>query len=186
MNDDRSLERAARSWLEEGPKQAPDRAVDAALARIQTTQQERDLVPWRLPNMNRTARLVASVAALAVVVAVGIFVLRPPSNVGGLPTPGPTTSPRPRATPTVSFTSAQHGYRLSYPAGWIATPTQGRFRAIHLLKAGRRKIKSRAFIQLGFSPDATAMLAHDAFDRSKANAGPFEFLLPMQPLKDTE
>ena len=42
MTDDRSLERAARSWLEEGPTRAPDRPVDAALARIQTTRQERD------------------------------------------------------------------------------------------------------------------------------------------------
>ena len=43
MTDDRSLERAARSWLEVGPTQAPERAVEAALLRIQTTPQERDL-----------------------------------------------------------------------------------------------------------------------------------------------
>ena len=42
MTDDRSLERAARSWLEVGPTQAPDRAVEAALLRIETTPQERD------------------------------------------------------------------------------------------------------------------------------------------------
>ena len=48
MNDDRSLERAARSWLEAGPTQAPDRAVEAALLQIETTSQERDLrIPWR-------------------------------------------------------------------------------------------------------------------------------------------
>ena len=50
MTDDRSLERAARSWIEAGPTRAPDRAVEAALLRIQTTPQERDLrVPWRFP-----------------------------------------------------------------------------------------------------------------------------------------
>ena len=48
MTDDRSLERAARSWIEAGPTQAPDRAVEAALLRIETTPQERDLrIPWR-------------------------------------------------------------------------------------------------------------------------------------------
>ena len=52
MTDDRSLERAARSWLENGPTEAPDRAVEAALLRIETTPQERDWhVPWRLPKM---------------------------------------------------------------------------------------------------------------------------------------
>jgi hypothetical protein len=68
MTDDRSLERAARSWLEEGPSKAPDRPVDAALARIQTTRQERDWIPWRLPTMNPIARLamVAVVAAIAI------------------------------------------------------------------------------------------------------------------------
>ena len=40
MTDDRSLERAARSWLEPGPTQAPDRAVEAALLQIQTTTQD--------------------------------------------------------------------------------------------------------------------------------------------------
>ena len=52
MTDDRSLERAARSWIEVGPTQAPDRAVEAALLRIDTTPQERDLrIPWRFPTM---------------------------------------------------------------------------------------------------------------------------------------
>jgi hypothetical protein len=103
MNDDRTLERAARSWVEEGPTRAPDRAVEAALSRIQTTAQQRDLVPWRLPIMNRTGRLVTSLAALAVVVALGIFVLRPTSNVGPpqpSPSPTPTVFTSPAATPS--------------------------------------------------------------------------------------
>ena len=49
MTDDRSLERAARSLIEAGPTRAPERAVEAALSRIQTTSQERGLrVPWRI------------------------------------------------------------------------------------------------------------------------------------------
>ena len=58
MTDDRSFERGARSWLEEGPTIAPDRPVQEALARIETTPQERGpLVPWRMPTMNPVMRL---------------------------------------------------------------------------------------------------------------------------------
>jgi WD40-like Beta Propeller Repeat len=89
MTDDRSLERAARSWLETGPTQAPDRAVEAALLRIQTTPQERDWhVPWRNRPMTLTARLVAAAIAIAVVAVGGALVLRPgQSDIGG---PSPT------------------------------------------------------------------------------------------------
>ena len=97
MNDDRTLERAARSWLEEGPAQAPDRPVEAALSRIQSTSQERDLrIPWRLPTMNPLARL-AAVVAVATVAIAGSFYLfaRQPTGPGGVPTPGPTPVPTP-------------------------------------------------------------------------------------------
>jgi hypothetical protein len=91
MSSDRSVERAARSWLEEGPTRAPDRAVDAALTRIQTTRQERDLVPWRLPNMSPIARI-AGVAVMALL-AVGLAaVALGPGGVGS-PRPTPTSPP---------------------------------------------------------------------------------------------
>ena len=97
MTDDRSLERAARSWIEAGPTQAPDRAIEAALLRIETTTQERDLrIPRRFSEMNTPARV--ATAAVIGVLAVGgaFFVLKPgPSAVGG---PGPTTIP---ASPTI-------------------------------------------------------------------------------------
>jgi hypothetical protein len=95
MTDDRSLERAARSWLEEGPTRAPDRPVEAALAHIQTTPQERDLrIPWRLPTMNDTTRL-AVIAATVLVVAIGGL------YVGGqvIPGPGVPATPIPTASP---------------------------------------------------------------------------------------
>ena len=103
MNDDRSLERAARSWLEAGPTKAPDRAVDAALLRIETTPQERDLrIPWRLPNMSPIARF-AAVAVIGVLAVGGaIYLLRPTApTVGTEPSPissvSPTSSPAPSA-----------------------------------------------------------------------------------------
>ena len=99
MTDDRSLERAARSWLETGPTQAPDRAVEAALLRIETTAQERDLrIPWRLPTMLTPARL--AVAAVIVALAMGgtvLIVNRPnQATVGG---PGPSASSSTPASP---------------------------------------------------------------------------------------
>jgi WD40-like Beta Propeller Repeat len=88
MTDDRSLERAARSWLETGPTEAPDRAVEAALLRIQTTSQERDWhVPWRNRPMTLTARLVAAAIAIAVVAVGGALVLRPGQSDIGAPSP---------------------------------------------------------------------------------------------------
>ena len=106
MNDDRSLERAARSWLEDGPTQAPDRAVEAALLRIETTSQERDLrIPWRLPKMTTPARV--ATAAVIGVLAVGgafLFLGRPgQAVVGG---PGPSTTPASAVAPTVVQTAS--------------------------------------------------------------------------------
>ena len=72
MTNDRSLERAARSWLEEGPTRAPDRPVDAALARIQTTPQERDhMIPWRHRTM--IDRLAAAAVMAVIATATGVL-----------------------------------------------------------------------------------------------------------------
>lgn len=125
MNDDRSLERAARSWVEQGPTQAPDRAVDAALTEIESIQQDRALpILWRLPNMNSTSRLVAGLAAIAVVVVAGALALRPGTGTGAAPTPSPSPSPTievlPSASPSVAacglLTSAEVMNAFANPA----------------------------------------------------------------------
>ncbi len=124
MTDDRSLERAARSWLESGPTQAPDRAVEAALLRIQTTPQERDLrIPWRFPKMTTPAR-VATAAVIGVLVVGGaLFMIGRPgqTGVGGPgPTATPTTTPTPIPSPTPGTPSLSEG---PLPAGaHVMTP----------------------------------------------------------------
>ena len=133
MIDDRSLERTARSWIEEGPTAAPPQAVEAALLRIETTSQERDWhVPWRTPPMTLPARLV--VAAV-----IGALVIAGAATLGGLgigrsaPTPPPSTAPSPAAaSPSAgamavpplaeTFTSSRYGYGVKHPTGWTIAP----------------------------------------------------------------
>jgi hypothetical protein len=124
MTDDRSLERAARSWLENGPTQAPDRAVEAALLRIESTSQERDLrVPWRLPTMTTPVRV--ATAAVIGVLAVGgaLLVLGGPGQpgVGG---PGPSPTPAVSVAPSTAPTSPAPSTGSAAPsnAGPLALP----------------------------------------------------------------
>ena len=110
MTDDRSLERAARSFMEPGPTRAPEAAVEAALDLIATTPQERDWhVPRRTRPMNLATRLVAAAIALALVVVGGAILLRPGggSTVGnGTPRPSdahpPSTAPSIAASPSAT------------------------------------------------------------------------------------
>ena len=101
MTDDRSLERAARSWIEVGPTRAPDHAVDAALARIQTTPQERDWLPWRIPDMSPILR-VAVLAVVVIAVGATSIALWGGTGIGGPPAATPTPSPSPSAPPSSS------------------------------------------------------------------------------------
>ena len=98
MTDDRTLERAARSWLEEGPTEAPDRAVVAALTKIQTTAQERD--PWAPRRKTFMPTRLALAAAVAIVAIGGAVTL---NRLIAPPSPGATASPVVSA-PTVSST----------------------------------------------------------------------------------
>jgi WD40 repeat protein len=104
MIDDRSLERAARSWLENGPTQAPDHAVDAALLVIQTTAQERDWnVSRRVRSMTMPARLFAAAIAIAVVAVGGVLILRQGgSSVASTSSPSPSSSASPAASASPS------------------------------------------------------------------------------------
>jgi Tol biopolymer transport system component len=102
MTDDRTLERAARSWIEQGPTRAPDRAVAAALDRIQTTPQDRN--PWirrRLPTMFSNRLAIAAV--VVVLIVAGTFTVTRLASIGA---PGSTSSPTPTATPSAAPTAA--------------------------------------------------------------------------------
>ena len=116
MNDDRSLERAARTWIEAGPTEAPEHAVERALLTIESTPQERDLrILRRLTTMPMQARIAA--AAVIGVLALGgvaVYLGRgSDADVGG---PSPSAAPPSSPTPAASL-SVSSGYADT--KGWI-------------------------------------------------------------------
>jgi Tol biopolymer transport system component len=116
MTDDRSLERAARLWIEAGPTQAPDRAVERALLRIATTPQERDLrIPWR-PRLMTTPARVAAAAVVGVLVVGGAITLLNRPGPPGVTGPNPSASPSPPATGTPIATSSPRSPGPDYSA----------------------------------------------------------------------
>ena len=97
------FDRTARLWLDDGPSQMPDRALDAALATIGRTRQRRAIWPAsRLPFMTPTLRIAASAAAVLALVAVVAIGLGPsgPGAIEATPTPTPTVSPSPLVIPS--------------------------------------------------------------------------------------
>jgi len=120
MTDDRSLERAARSFIEAGPTEAPERAVEAALLRIESTPQERDLrIPWRFPPMTLPARI-AAVAILGALLLGGALSLF--GGIGGSPVVAPAVNPTATAPPSLKATAKPQSSPLAdYTGlpGWI-------------------------------------------------------------------
>jgi len=91
------FDRTARLWLEDGPTELSDRALQTALDEIHVTRQRRAWWPARRLTMITTLRI--AVAATAIVLAVVGFNLLP---LGGGPGgPAPTPSPSPTPTPRV-------------------------------------------------------------------------------------
>lgn len=107
---ERSLERAARSWLEAGPTRAPEHALVAALERIDHTNQERGLrVPWRFRQMSFPARLAAAAVLGALALGGALLVL---GGGGRSNTPAITTPPSP--TPPAASVAATTDFPLDY------------------------------------------------------------------------
>jgi hypothetical protein len=107
MTTSRSPEERISQWLEEeavGP--LPDRVLNATFETTRELRQARASA-WRPFTMPRPIPAMVAVGAAAIVIAAGVFYLRPfPSSiVGGAPTPSPTTS----ATATASASPSLAG-----------------------------------------------------------------------------
>jgi trimeric autotransporter adhesin len=76
MSDDPRFERIARDWLEVGPAQAPDHAIQAVLLALPSTPQDRgQRVPLRrFPNMSAFIRVAVVAAAAMAIVSVPLGV----------------------------------------------------------------------------------------------------------------
>ena len=118
MSDDPTFDRTARIWLEDGPGEAPDVVLQAALLAIETTPMERDLrIPWRFPPMIRSS--LAAVAIVAVVAVGGVAIWRNQSQaslpVGGLtPTASPSPAPSPSPTPVPTAAPSQSALAVAF------------------------------------------------------------------------
>ena len=137
MSGNDALERRLSDYYAaEAPTRAPDRVLESALSTIDRTRQRHAIVrvPWRFPAMNSYAKVAVAAVAVIAAGAIGLAALQrgPAPGVGdvGLPSPTASPSPSPSTSPPSapvpaldeSFTSALHGYTISHPAPWTATP----------------------------------------------------------------
>ena len=111
MND-RNVDQLLRAWLDLGPDVAPDRVHSAVALEVRTTRQAFGWSRWaseRFPTMNNPIRIAAALAAVAVIVFVGLRYLVP-DNTGD-------TEPTATSTPTASPTATPVGVRPLPPWG---------------------------------------------------------------------
>jgi len=98
MNES-DFDRTARLWLDDGPSQMPDRALDAALATVHRTRQRRAFWPaWLTIDLTIPIRLAAGLAVVVIAI-VGLSLLRGGSVGEPEPSPTPTPSPLPTLPP---------------------------------------------------------------------------------------
>jgi hypothetical protein len=111
-------ERILDAFLAPEADRLADRVIDAALADIARTPQERGLrIPRRFTNMPASLRLAAA-AAIVAVVGVGVLIYNARSpGIGAVPTPAPTPA-------WVPYTSARYGFEIAHPADWTVLPSE--------------------------------------------------------------
>ncbi len=144
MNRNPDFEGLLGNWLETGPTAAPDGVLDSVLVEFPSTPQRRvaSRAPWTSPLMNGYVRVLAAIAAVALIAVAGVVVLdtAPSNGVAGPPLASPapsvaSTSASASASPSASlsaravdtsgwksFTSPRHGITLRYPAEWTVDP----------------------------------------------------------------
>jgi hypothetical protein len=116
MSHPDDLDRALAEWLQDGPYQAPEEPVNAAIRHASRTPRRRDLLaafrpdPMRLSRASGPFRLGFGAAALLLIAIVvagvgGFLLLQQAPPPGPSPTPSATSSPGPTASATPAATS---------------------------------------------------------------------------------
>jgi hypothetical protein len=121
MTDERTLERAARSFIEPGPTRAPEEVLERTLLLIQTTSQERGLrIPWRFKPMTTQARLAATAVICVIAIGGAAVLLRPSGSTAGVAPPpqasivaGPSASSSSTAPPIADGTYVTPSIKVS-------------------------------------------------------------------------
>ena len=123
MNGNTDFDRLARSWLQYGPTEMPDRSLQAALDEVHVTRQQR-FAARRVNPMNGNMWRVAAAAVIGLLVIAGglAFLGGNQSGVGGQPLATPSSAPTPTPVPTpAQASSAPRPVRLA-PFGQVGSP----------------------------------------------------------------
>jgi hypothetical protein len=118
MTAERETVRALRSLFEDDLTVLPDRVVDAVLAELPVTRQQRRWVGWSLPIEPMRLAAATAVLVIAVTVSLGLFGGLRESGGGTIP---PAVSPSPTASPTASPTSSPTVRPTAPPSPGYAT-----------------------------------------------------------------
>jgi hypothetical protein len=140
---DPGFDQRIADWLEADPEIAPPEVLATVVAALSSVPQRRSTpASWRSLTMSLSTRLTAA-AVVAVVAIVAVIVLGRPATPDVGASPSPAVTPSAAATPVASpseavvaptpptvvipefdalFTSATHGFSISYPSTWSIQP----------------------------------------------------------------
>lgn len=156
MNTTRDFDRLARAWLDEGPTELADVALDAALDQVHLTRQRRATrVPWRFHQMPALTRATGIAAvALVTVVGAGAIYLNAPGGSGGKATPSAApTADTPGISAWKTYTSPVYGYTIDYPEDWSVVD-----RATHKWRPGEPEDSPSKDVFYNNAPDPDDMV----------------------------
>jgi hypothetical protein len=153
MRTPRDPDRLIAAYLEEDVAGLPDRVLDAVRSNIEHTKQRVVIGPWRIPRMNRYAKLAIAAAAVVVIAIVGYKMLPGAGTFAGpgaSPSASASPSPTPRTTmPSgtlaagVRYSAVQGGVRLNFQ---LPTSKWDTGNAFEFLRTGTFKAADGAFI----------------------------------------
>lgn len=111
MTEHRTVEERIALWFEEeAVGHLPDQVLEATFDRTRAIRRRPGPSTWRPFTMPRTAQALVAVGAAAIVLVVGVSILRPTprDQVGG---------------PSIAtFKSPQYGYTVDLPTTWDVVP----------------------------------------------------------------